>query len=118
MSIYDIPESLLNASKEAISEVKKSLSEAKGDAVVDKLVADVADATDRNDHTGSLVLIAKWLKDRRMIKRLEAIETITMLDGSLDTHIGQYRLSLMKKLLKLAQSRLSKEQFEALNGAL
>jgi hypothetical protein len=103
-------------SEDRAKEREKKLNEATSS--FNKLVSDVADMTDRNEHTKSLILIAKFIKDRRMIKRLEAIETIAMLDRHLDPNLEKYRLSLMNALMKNAKSILSKEEFEMLYGAL
>lgn len=60
----------------------------------------IAKLTNSNDHTGSVIELAKFLKDTKTIKKLEAIETIHKIEGSLPSEISKYRDNILKGLLK------------------
>lgn len=67
----------------------------------------IAKLTDRNDHTGSVMELAKFLKDNKAIKKLEAIQTIHKIEGSMPSEISKYRDNILKGLMDTAGDKYS-----------
>jgi hypothetical protein len=60
----------------------------------------IAKLTDKNDHTTAVIELAKFLKDTKSIKKLEAIEVIHKVEGSIPLEISKYRDNILKGLFK------------------
>ena len=60
----------------------------------------IAKLTDRNDHTTAVMELAKFLKDTKAIKKLEAIEVIHKVEGSIPYEISKYRDNILNSLFK------------------
>jgi len=73
--------------------------------------------TDENDHTGSIMTLAKFLKDKKSEKILSMIIGIHKIVGHMPSPLIDYRSSIRKDLMKLAEKKLGKEKASKLNGA-
>lgn len=60
----------------------------------------IAKLTSMNDHTNAVMKLAKFLNDIKAIKKLEAVETIHKVEGSIPAEISKYRDTILKALLK------------------
>jgi hypothetical protein len=89
---------------------KKILSEQLNPAAIE-------DLTDRNDHTGAVLELAKQLNQKDFIKVLEAIEIIHEFEGSMPDEIHTYRKGLKNRLMQLLKSKYSNEEYEAIRLA-
>ncbi len=67
----------------------------------EKLIKDVAEATDRNDHSGSIRLVAEFLGYKQIVKVLDAIKVITDFEGQLPSEIGEYREKMRARVMTL-----------------
>jgi hypothetical protein len=91
--------------------VSKSLS-------VDAVVKKIAKATDQNFHTESLKILAKEiLKDAKMVKALDAIETISDYWGHLSEGAKRAREEFALVAMEKAKKILSPEDYDKVNGA-
>ena len=82
-----------------------------------QIVAKIAKLTDRNDHTGSVMELATFLNDTKSVKKLQAIETIHTIEGSMPTEISKYRSSILKDLMDKFKSKYGQDAAKELNGA-
>ena len=64
-----------------------------------QIVAKIAKLTDRNDHTRAVLELATFLNDTKSIKKLQAVETIHTIEGSMPTEISKYRSSVLQDLM-------------------
>jgi hypothetical protein len=81
------------------------------------IIAKIAKLTDRNDHTGSVIELATFLNDTKSVKKLQAIETIHTIEGSMPTEISKYRSSVLKDLMDKFKSKYGQDAAKELNGA-
>jgi hypothetical protein len=77
----------------------------------------IAKLTDRNDHTASVMELAKFLKDTKAIKKLEAIEIIHKVEGSMPAEISKYRDKILNGLMDVAGDKYSLHDYTNLKGA-
>ena len=77
----------------------------------------LAKMTDRNDHSGALLEAAKMLKAKRLVEVMKGIVAIHKAEGSMPVELMRYRDSIMRRLMKLAKSKLSPEDFTQFHGA-
>ena len=82
-----------------------------------QIIEKIAKLTDRNDHTGSVMELATFLNDNKSIKKLQAIETIHTIEGSMPTEISKYRSSVLKDLMDKFKSKYGPDAAKELNGA-
>ena len=62
----------------------------------------IAQLTDRNDHNGSVRMLAQMLGRKPEVKIMDHIKGIHKVEGSMSPSLIAYRTELMKRLLKLA----------------
>lgn len=89
---------------------KEFISE--GSAAFDRAVAQIASLTDRNAHADALVAGAKLLKHKKLQGIFGGIAAIHDNMGHLPFEIGQFRHSQYQVLMKYAESKLSKEDYD------
>jgi hypothetical protein len=77
----------------------------------------IAKLTDRNDHTASVMELAKFLKDTKAIKKLEAVETIHKIEGSMPSEISKYRNVILNGLMDTFGDKYSLTDYTNLKGA-
>lgn len=82
-----------------------------------QIVAKIAKLTDRNDHTGSVIELATFLNDTKSVKKLQAVETIHTIEGSMPTEISKYRSSVLKDLMDKFKSKYGSDAAKELNRA-
>jgi hypothetical protein len=82
-----------------------------------QIVAKIAKLTDRNDHTGSVMELATFLNDTKSVKKLQAIETIHTIEGSMPTEISKYRSSVLQDLMDKFAKKYGSDAAKELNGA-
>ena len=62
----------------------------------------IAQLTDKNDHNGSVRMLAQMLGRKPEVKIMDHIKGIHKLEGSMSPSLIAYRTEIMKRLLKLA----------------
>jgi len=82
-----------------------------------QIVAKIAKLTDRNDHTGSVIELATFLNDTKSVKKLQAVETIHTIEGSMPTEISKYRSSVLQDLMDIFAKKYGSDAAKELNGA-
>jgi hypothetical protein len=82
-----------------------------------QIVAKIAKLTDRNDHTGSVIELATFLNDTKSVKKLQAVETIHTIEGSMPTEISKYRSSVLQDLMDKFAKKYGSDAAKELNGA-
>ena len=82
-----------------------------------QIVARVAKSTDKNDHTGAVMELSVFLNDTKSFKKLEAIETIHTIEGSMPTEISKYRSSVLQDLMDIFAKKYGSDAAKELNGA-
>ena len=63
--------------------------------------------TDRNDHNGSVRLLASMMKAKKEVKIMDNIIQIHKLEKSMSTNLISYRTEIMNRLLKVADRMYS-----------
>jgi len=102
-------------SKKVVDETVKSGSKVMD---LDAIVKKIAKATDQNMHTESLKILAKEiLKDTKMVKALDAIETISDYFGHLSEGAKRAREEFMIVAMDQAKKILSPEDYAKIHGA-
>lgn len=83
------------------------------------IVGEVAEATNCNDHTGSLIIIAEQvLFDFELSGKLNDIEAEADRVGYLDTLQYAMRQGLYRNIMASCKAQLTEVQYEDLHGAL
>jgi hypothetical protein len=82
-----------------------------------QIVTKIAKLTDRNDHTGSVIELATFLNDTKSVKKLQAVETIHTIEGSMPTEISKYRSSVLQDLMDKFAKKYGSDAAKELNGA-
>lgn len=95
----------------------KSLIEVKGPDV-SKLVQDISKATDRNDHTEARLLIAKFLKDKKLEKILNGIKEIHLEMGGMPPELSKLRNSITDAMMKTISAKFGQEVATQIHDAL
>jgi hypothetical protein len=81
------------------------------------IVARIAKSTDKNDHTGAVMELAVFLNDTKSFKKLEAVDTIHTIEGSMPSEISKYRDSILKDLMGKVKSKYGSDAAKEVNGA-
>lgn len=83
----------------------------------DGFIRNLTSQTQNNNHTVAMVVAAKYFKDRKLVKVLEAINTIQDDQGGLSPQVSSLREFYRKRLDKLAKQKLSADEYELYHGA-
>jgi len=102
------------AAAQELVKLAKALTAA---GVTPQVVAAIAAATDRNDHTGSVMLLAKALGDKKSVKLLEAIKLLHEHIGHIPDDLMMIRSHIGENLMGKAQKALSPEEYTQLARA-
>jgi len=94
----------------------KIINEAETKGLVD-LVANIADATDKNDHTGAPILLAQFLKNKKAEKALLGISACHDYFGSMPSELGKVRSMITAELLDDARHKYAKIEYDMIKGA-
>jgi hypothetical protein len=81
------------------------------------IVARIAKSTDKNEHTGAVMELAVFLNDTKSFKKLEAVDTIHTIEGSMPSEISKYRDSILKDLMSKVKSKYGSDAAKEVNGA-
>jgi hypothetical protein len=84
---------------------------------VKPIVAKIAKLTDRNDHTGSVLELAKFLNDKKAVKVLQAVKQIHDAEGSMPSEVSKYRSSILKDLTDKFKSKYGQDAAKELSKA-
>ena len=84
---------------------------------IDSTIEKIKRATQLNDHTRSVEILAKLLNDNKAVKLLKAIDDINSIEGSMPKHVEQYRTEIRLELLKKAASKFGNDVRAKLHSA-
>jgi len=87
------------------------------DATLDKLVAQVEDLTDSNNHTGSLIAIAKGFKYTKFIKILDLIAKISDVENNMPEELNDYRNSISKQMYDFIKKDYGQDVYKKIYAA-
>lgn len=79
-------------------------------------IEDIAEMTDSNDHSGALLAGAQYVGDKRLQKAFQAIKDLHEVERSMMPPLIKVRDYYRDQLMKLAKSKLSKEEYDAFYG--
>ena len=71
------------------------------------LINKIERLTDRNDHNGSVEMLAKAIGAKREVKITQLIGQIHKVEGHMSPNLISYRTEIMKRLLKVADQMYS-----------
>lgn len=97
--------------------LKSLISEATEDAKIEKLIKDITKKTEANDHTESILVLAKFLKDTKCVKILDAINDIHHVEGSMPYELSLYRASILKGLLETLKNKYDANTYMKVSSA-
>jgi len=84
---------------------------------LEKLVKEIQDLTDDNAHTEALLVLAKFLKAKELEKVFLGIQMIHNAVGSMPSSLGKFREEMGVQLMSYAKQKMSKEDFNKVQGA-
>jgi hypothetical protein len=82
------------------------------DKKFEKLVKEIAKATDNNEHTISLLLLAEYLGNKNYVEILKGIDMIHMAYGNMTTELGKLRDKVAKELYDIAYTKLGSVKYD------
>jgi len=83
-----------------------------------KVIGEIADLTDHNDHNQALVVLAKALGDKRAQTLMEHIQAISDEVRHTPQGLIQVRMHYVSKpLMDMAKRKMSPEDYEAVHAA-
>ncbi len=85
---------------------------------IDKLVNQVADLTDRNQHTAAVIEIAWYFNQVNTAQILTHVEQIAALVGSMPPELLKYRDALTREILEAITRDHGQEGADRIQGAL
>jgi hypothetical protein len=81
------------------------------------LAEEVAEATERNDHTGAVLMIAEYFNYKKYVALLESIQVIQEIENSIPEEIAKYRNSILNMILTLIKKNYGKGVYDILYSA-
>jgi hypothetical protein len=86
---------------------------------VDKhTVSQIAKMTDRNDHQGALLEVAKLTKDKKLQSAVQAVQALHHYYGHMPAHLKSIKNELYDRVMAVAKSKMDEESFKAVHSAL
>jgi hypothetical protein len=85
--------------------------------VTPKVIAQIADMIDQNDHGGAVLTLAKALGETKIAKMMEHVIGIHHLMGSMPSELITFRNKLSEHLLAQAKKKLDADTYEKLYQA-
>jgi len=79
-----------------------------------KLVKDIAQLTDDNMHTVSMITLAKYIGERDIELQLSGIETMHMAAGHLTSDLAAKRSKISRDLFDLARDKFTPAEYKTL----
>jgi len=95
----------------------KTLIAEANDAKIDKLISDITKKTENNDHTESILLLAKFLKDNKSVKILDAINDIHHIEQHMPYELSKYRSSILNGLLETLKNKYDANTYMKVSSA-
>lgn len=83
----------------------------------EKVVKEIAKATDNNEHTISLLLLAEYLKSKDYVDIFKGIDMIHMAYGSMTSELNKVRDKAAREIYSLAEQKLEKSEYNKLMAA-
>ena len=102
--------------KTLVESAERYLIEEDNDSV-EVLVNKIAELTDDNDHNGSVMVLAEFLKAQRSIKIMKAIKELHNLYGHMPSQLIELRSYELKELLKQVTQKYGEEIADKVKGA-
>lgn len=84
----------------------------------DAIVKKIEKMTDSNDHTGTVVELAKFLGNKQFITIATAIQTIHNADKGMSPDLGKYREEIRQRILNGIQQKKGKDVRKAFEDAM
>jgi hypothetical protein len=84
---------------------------------VERLAKTIDAATDQNDHTGSIILLAKFLKSEKWVERLTILQDLHDAWGSLPPGAHEVRTQAMDELFAQVAKQLNSAEHKRLHDA-
>jgi len=94
-----------------------TLTEAKAELDIDSLVKTINRMTERNDHTGSVMKLAEFLKAKQHIKILTGIKMMQDGYGHMPSQLSELREYERKELMKQVEDEYGKVVADKINSA-
>lgn len=83
-------------------------------AIDERTIGAIVRLTERNNHSGAIVMLAKVMKDGRLLKVAESIETLRDFAGYLPNGMREIQDKVRGVLLQKAKKKLSPEDYQSL----
>ncbi len=72
-----------------------------------KVIAKIAQMTDKNDHNASIILLARMMREMKVVKMMELLVKMHKENGSMSSDMIALRTGMYKELMKKAKKQYS-----------
>jgi len=87
------------------------------DSKVEPVINNIKDLTDRNDHNGAVMALAKMTGDKTYIEQMQKIQRYHELKGHMPQSLIKYRTAIMNNLLIQAKNQFGDKVAKQLHNA-
>jgi len=87
------------------------------DSKVEPVINNIKDLTDRNDHNGAVMALAKMTGDKTYIEQMQKIQRYHELKGHMPQSLIKYRTAIMNNLLTQAKNQFGDKVAKQLHNA-
>ena len=91
--------------EKAQDKFEQEMSEAK--ELDPKVIVKIAQMTDRNDHNASVLLLARMMKEMKVVKMMDHIIAMHKINGSMSSDMINIRKEMLDQLMKKAKRQYS-----------
>ena len=91
--------------EKAQNKFEQEMSEAK--ELDQKVIDKIAQMTDRNDHNASIILLARMMKEMKVVKMMELLVQMHKANGSMSSDMIAIRTGMYQELMKKAKRQYS-----------
>jgi hypothetical protein len=84
---------------------------------IEPIIKNIADLTDRNDHNGAVMALAKMTGDKTYIEQMQKIQRYHELKGHMPQSLIKYRTAIMNNLLTQAKNQFGDKVAKQLHNA-
>ena len=91
--------------EKAQNKFEQEMSEAK--ELDQKVIDKIAQMTDRNDHNASVILLARMMKEMKVVKMMELLVQMHKANGSMSSDMIAIRTGMYQELMKKAKRQYS-----------
>jgi hypothetical protein len=84
---------------------------------IEPIIKNIADLTDRNDHNGAVMALAKMTGDKTYIEQMQKIQRYHELKGHMPQSLIKYRTAIMNNLLMQAKNQYGDKVAKQLHNA-